>query len=582
MNAAKPKVVIIGLDGATFRNLSPWMDEGLLPNLKFLVSNGSSGELESTKPCLSPAAWTSFMTGVNPGKHGVFGFVKPFRTKRYKREIFSSHDIKAKTIFDILSDYGKTVGAISLPMTYPPFKINGFMVSCGLTTPSTDFDFTYPKDLFEKNGIKKEEYILHVTWTDYPENEKERFFSDLIKCTEVRKNISFKLMDEYDLDLFTIVFGGTDWLQHFCWHIIDPTHHKHNPEEAQRLLPLIKNYYHKIDSIIGEFINRVDENTSLFIVSDHGFGPWQKWIALQKLLEQKKFLYYINKFSLQKVIRRAKRKTQEIRGVLQQTSSIYRKMKSIIKPVAQKAKALFFKKYFKIQKAKNKFHSIVAGSLDTDYWKSIDWQKTISYTGYANDTIYLNLKGREPEGSINPGQEYLKVRNQLIEFLSNLNDPETKNKLKIKIYRNEDIYSGPYSCDGYDLCLEVEDGLYTFQNGANFSDISGKTETWTGTHKKEGIVIAYGKHFKKAYTINSAQITDIAPTALYLLGLPVVDDMDGKVLKAAFRDDYLNQTPITFAGTSKKTEKKATLNSPDGQATTSEKLEKRLADLGYL
>ena len=233
-NNTKSKVIVIGLDGATFTNIKPWMEEGLLPNLKFLIDNGSSGELESTLPRLSSPAWTSFMTGVNPGKHGIFGFIKPLNEKNYKKELYSSVDIKAKTIFEILSEHQKMSVVINLPMTYPSFKINGFMIGCGLTTPSKDLNFTHPENLFDSIKIKKHDYVLNVRWQDYSEDKKEEFFSALIKCAQKRKEASFELMDTCDWDLSVLIFGGTDWMQHFCWHYIDPTHIKYNPKESER------------------------------------------------------------------------------------------------------------------------------------------------------------------------------------------------------------------------------------------------------------------------------------------------------------------------------------------------------------
>ena len=327
MNKNKPKVIVIGLDGATFKILRPWMNEGLLPNLKFLVDNGGSGELESTMPRHSAPAWTSFMTGVNPGKHGIFGFFKPFKDKRYTNELVTSKDIKCKTIFEILSERGKKSIVVNLPITYPPFKINGAMVGCGLTTPSTDLDFTYPKDLLEKIGIKKTDYILNVTPRKYSDNERKTFFADLIKEAEQKKEICLKLMKSNNWDLFVLVFGGTDRLQHFYWHHIDPAHPKYDKAEAEKVLPSIINYYQKLDTIIGDFLKQIDDNTSLFLMSDHGFGPFEKKVAINNILKQNGLFYYTKGDFVQNI----GKIIEEIRGFLHRNFFLYRKIKMIIK-----------------------------------------------------------------------------------------------------------------------------------------------------------------------------------------------------------------------------------------------------------
>lgn len=573
MNKTKPKVMVIGLDGATFTNLKPWMEEGILPNLKFLVENGASGKLKSTVPCLSSLAWTSFMTGVNPGKHGVFGFVKPFKDKTYKKELFSSRDIKAKTIFEILSDYGNVSGAVNIPMTYPSFKINGFMITCGLTTPGTDVNFTYPEDLFERAGLRKSEYVLNVNSRDYCAEEKEKFFLDLIKCTEKRKEVSFKLMDRYDWDFFTIVFGGTDWIQHFFWHLIDPKHIEYNQDEAERFLPLIKRCYQKLDSIVGEFINRMDKNTSLFIISDHGFGPWRKTISLQNLLRQNSLFCYKDESFLS----RSSGIHGKIRKFLHQNSALYRKAKAMIKPAACKLS----KKPGKEKMPEDKIKMRFGFGLNERYWQNIDWQRTVAYAGYTNNTVYLNLKDREPGGIIDSNGEYEQTRDKIIDIISNLREPDSGDKLKVKIYKKEKIYSGPYSQAGYDLCFEVENGGYVLRSHAFAKDIFSENPGWTGTHTRDGIVIAYGGNLKKTHCIKNARIMDIAPTALYLLGVPVPDDMDGEMLKDVINDDYLRQTPVKHQKFSERDEE-IKPRRDIGHKEDMAKVEKRLADLGYI
>lgn len=573
INKDKPRVIVIGLDGATFTNLKPWMEQGLLPNLKFLIDNGASGKLESTMPRHSGPAWTSFMTGVNPGKHGIFGFFKPFKDKRYKKELNSSGDIKAKTVFEILSDNGMASGTINLPMTYPPFKINGFMIGCGLLSPGTDYQFTYPGDLFEKNGINKNGYILDVNPNNYPENEKERFFSELIKADELKRDVCFKLINKQECDLFVVIFGGTDRLQHFYWHCIDPSHEKYDKAEADKFLPLIIKYFQKLDSLIGEFIKIcANKNTSLFIVSDHGFAPLEKYISLHTILEQNNLLNY-KRESLLSINAEL---LSAFRGFLHRHSQIYRQIKNFIKPKYIRFRSKILKQNVDIRKIEKRL-----GGGDEKSWQRINWRKTMAYRGPCEDTLSLNLKGREPEGIIESNGKSVQITDKIINIFRNLRHPIQNRNLKLDIYRKSEIYSGPFLNAAPDLLFDIEDERYTLTTRKDEKQFFSVPKIYTGTHSKNGIIICYGNAFNKSSSINGAKIIDLAPTILYLLKTKIPQYMDGKVIKDAFDSKFINDNPISFNSTSYERNVASSVETAYTEQD-SEKIKKHLADLGYV
>src|ERR1700745_805664 len=139
---AEPKIVIIGLDSATGDLIRPWADQGLLPNLRKISENGVSGELESAIPPLTPPAWTSFMTGKNPGKHGIFHFLEP-QPGSYAMRYANAGSRRSPTIWQLLSSAGRNVGTVNVPFTYPPEQIQGFQIS-GMDTPSEKSPFIHP------------------------------------------------------------------------------------------------------------------------------------------------------------------------------------------------------------------------------------------------------------------------------------------------------------------------------------------------------------------------------------------------------------------------------------------------------
>ena len=136
------KLLIIGLDAATLDLIHPWVMEGKLPTIARLMSAGTSGRLASIVPPITPPAWTSFMTGKNPGKHGIFDFLET-ETGAYSQRYLNAGSRRAKTIWRILNEAGYTVGTMNIPFTYPPEHLDGFQIS-GMGTPSESSPFVYP------------------------------------------------------------------------------------------------------------------------------------------------------------------------------------------------------------------------------------------------------------------------------------------------------------------------------------------------------------------------------------------------------------------------------------------------------
>src|SRR5918911_5639420 len=144
------KVICIGLDGATFDVIDPLVRRGRLPTLSGLLSAGTRAELRSTVPALSAPAWVSFMTGMNPGRHGVFHF-RTMTRGALGSDLVGSWMYRGRKIFDEASRGGLRVSAFRVPMTYPPWPVNGVMVS-GFPTPDPQTNFTYPETLGPRIG----------------------------------------------------------------------------------------------------------------------------------------------------------------------------------------------------------------------------------------------------------------------------------------------------------------------------------------------------------------------------------------------------------------------------------------------
>ncbi|HSF80119.1 MAG TPA: alkaline phosphatase family protein [Anaerolineales bacterium] len=293
--AGAKRVLIIGIDGATFDLVKPWLEAGSLPNLQKIYEGGASCVLLSTLPSNSPPAWTSFMTGMNPGKHGLYGFTRVVPEQGYSRKINSGAVRKVPSVFQYLTTLGYRSAAINMPMLYPPDPINGVIVT-GIDTPGTDSEFTYPHELRHKIFELIPNYILDVrSWGAFLTTEKRaHLFEDIINMIDHRKKLTLQLLSEETWDLFSVVFTATDRAQHFFWRYLDKNHPLYDPDEAAKYKDAIWLVHKKIDDAIGELLAYCDEDTTVAVMSDHGFGPQLRLFRLNQWMLENGFLSLAN------------------------------------------------------------------------------------------------------------------------------------------------------------------------------------------------------------------------------------------------------------------------------------------------
>jgi len=255
------KIVVMGLDGATWKILSNWIKKGKLPFLKWLMKNSAYSNLKSTIPPMTAPAWVSFQTGVNPGKHGVFDFVEYLQNGEEK--IVNGSSVKAKKIWEILENYNKSSCVINMPVTYPPDKTKKSVIISSFLTPPDKTYISPPqlkKDL-EKIGykidVKFERYGLFVSGKKIAKLRK-KIFLEIKDISKKRFNTILYLAKLRDWDFFFTLFRGTDTVQHLFW--------KH---------PLTLDYYKEVDEYLKKIYNffkkKYKDNLYFFIISDHGF-----------------------------------------------------------------------------------------------------------------------------------------------------------------------------------------------------------------------------------------------------------------------------------------------------------------------
>jgi predicted AlkP superfamily phosphohydrolase/phosphomutase len=548
------RIVVIGLDGATLDLIQPWAKAGHLPNLARLMSEGSYGELASTIPPMSPSAWTSFMTGKNPGKHGILDFTQRLPNS-YRTHITTR--TREATLWGMLNQRGLRVCVTNVPQTYPPEKVNGIMVT-GLGTPAHN-PFTYPAGLgaeLEANG-----YNINSKVSYRPGNEMA-FLESAISTEERNVELTIQLLQRVKWDLFVTVLRFTDQVPHFFWRYMDNEHPDHVPSTPE-LRDAILNIYRKADELVGKLVHAAGD-ALVIIMSDHGFGPLYKDVFLNEWLHQGGFVALRQNSAVGSGLRKLMQRIGFTRGQ--------------VGPALSRMRLGWLRAW--LRNSLGERASLIPNVPRPHISDVVDWQRTQAYSmGYIGQ-VYLNVRGRDPEGIV-PPEDYETVRDQVADHLMRLVDPKDNKPVIDRIIRREQVCHGPYADTAPDLFVLMRDLTYITresydwpQDGQIFTrPLTGEN----GGHRIPGVLIMHGDAVRKGQIIHSASIMDIAPTILYLSGCPIPSDLDGAVLKDWLTTQAQVGRPIVLGAPVAPSDTQFELSSSD-----EDELIARLRDLGYV
>lgn len=495
----KPKVIVVGLDGATWDLIKPWAEEGKLSTFRKIMEKGAWGILKSTVPPLSPSAWVSIYTGCKPSKHGVFGFVKRKRDSYFYRPI-SSKDIKKPTIWDILSKFGLRSIVINALFMYPPKPINGVLIT-GLGTPSKQSNFVYPSSYkkfivknFPKYDVDFNEDLLIVS-----DNARE-FISKIKDVTIEQIKLTLYFIKNEKWDFLFSIFRALDVIQHFFWN---------NKE-------LIFKFYKIIDIFLDNLIKLQDSSNdeyTLFLVSDHGFRPLKKYFCVNNWLEHIGMLKTI--------------KTQRKYILTAET------IKKIFLKLGMRDLVWKLKRSSWIEKVLK-----IIPTEELGYIYKIKWGETKAYyyEGSAG-IININLEGREPLGKVSR-KEYKIILDYIVNRLKELEDPETGENVVERVYTKEDLF-GSNDLELPDIYFLLKPGYsaigYNKISNSIFMSPAYERIPRSGDHDINGIFAAYGWNISSGQLKGEVKLWDIAPTILYILGVPIPPYMNGHVLTNIFQ-----------------------------------------------
>ena len=452
------KVLVIGLDCASPELVFDKFKDRL-PNLTNLRETGIHGNLKSCIPAITIPAWMVMMTGKTPGKLGLYGFRHRKGYSYNDMWIANSQRITEKAVWDILKEDDKQSCLVGVPPSYPPFQVNGNLVSCFIT-PGGEKQYTHPPELKAEIENLVGEYIFDVVFRT---EERDEILSQLYEMTRRRFEVIKYLLKNKQWDLFMFVEIGVDRMHHAFWKFFDKEHHLY--QSGNKYENAIPDYYRFLDDRIGEILPLVDNDTAVLVVSDHG-------------VKSMKGAFCINEWLLKQ-------------GHLALKS----------KPTSK----------------------ISFDDVDVDWSKTRAW----GWGGYYA-RIFLNVEGREPQGIIKP-DDYEAERDKLIEELKNVTGPNGE-KWQTKVFKPDEIFD-EYNGDWPDLMVYFDD-LYWRAAGTMGYDTLYLPENDTGpddaVHAENGMFIVHNPQKNYGGVNVDANITDIAPTILSIMGMPIPNDMKGK------------------------------------------------------
>jgi len=500
------KLLVIGWDGATFDLIGPLIKAGCMPHMAKLIERGMSGPLASTVPAVTPVAWTTYMTGVNPGKHGIFDAFLLDRQACAMRFVSAARR-RVKPVWRLLSERGRAASAVNVPVTYPPDKVSGVCIS-GMFTPPGAEDFMHPPGLYEELTARFGRYLDSPAM--YP--DPERYLESLLSGIDWRADLTIHLMEREPWEFFCSVFMESDRVQHFFWEYRDPAHPLH-----AKLHDAIEQVYVRLDEALGRILEHA-KGAAVAMLSDHGAGPLNTAVFLNKWLIDEGYL-----------------------AVKADMQALFTPKKpSALRQLAGKAARAVMPESLRKARIKKKIEGM--NRINDLFCQVVDWERSKAMSDGVSGGIFLN------NDDLDAASRAALVA-ELKEKLLALVDPATGKNPFEAVYEREEIYAGDAVADapdiitvcspGYGVIVPHEFLLYSQE----YLDSVFVKHKWSGRHEKYGIFLLAGPGAKTGAKLTDMAMADVAPTLLYFLDEDIPEYMDGRVAVQGVDPKTLRERP---------------------------------------
>jgi predicted AlkP superfamily phosphohydrolase/phosphomutase len=525
----KPKVIVLGLDGADWKIIDHMIEMGKMPTLASIKQNGAWGPLNSTIPPITCPAWLVFGTGKNPGKLGVYYFLVREGHGYHTVPFYFEHDVSGDNFWDLLSMNGFNVGIVNVPTVHKPHRINGFIVAGFMSKSRKRWlgegegdALTYPEDLGREISDNVGEYNIDFPKTTSPKAHLLTLEEEIEDYEEValqRAKALEYLMKEKEWDLMVVDIMATDRIGHSMAQIISPSGGKYVTKQAQDLRTRIEEFYSNIDSIVGRIKKSAGEDAYIFIISDHGMGPQKGKFAVNDWLMKNGFLHL-----------RSQGKQEAVNDKPSLKNRLYHRLSRI-------SKALHLSRIIEriVKLLPNKLQGSVPYPLRGIKDDEVDWSRTkVFYKEYGH--LFINQKGREPEGIVDPERSDALV-NELIEKLKKETSAHFGNHGRLRYFKGKDIYSGRFREFAPDLYFDIGAVYYNIDARIGHEGLFERTEdSIRGNHRQNGIFMIQHRDVRKG-RFDGLNLMDIGPTVLHIFDQSLPEGVDGRVLKELYKED---------------------------------------------
>ncbi len=514
------RVLVIGLDGASPHLVRDWAEH--LPNLRSMMARGRHGILVSVVPPRSVPAWYCFATGMNPAKIGVFGFSQRI-PGTYDYTFANLTHCRAPTFWQWLNLHGVKTAAVNVPGTYPPHDIDGVLVS-GWPAPVNrgNLVYSFPESLSRVFDRRLGQPFEFVSEEPLLRDNDAEALEGRLRLTRMHGDVAYWVLAEHEWDVAVVVLTATDQAAHQFWRHIDPTHPAHDPEAELRLGDSLLRVYAAADQQVGRLVTLLDQDDTVFVVSDHGFGPTDRTFYLNEWLRQEGYLVLEEQGQPGKVSWRS-------RLIAHLASPIFRlnEASPAFRRVAQPFKRRALSNVLRDEYVRVKEQGLVRLNH-----VAVDWNRTRAYSP-DEASLYVNLRGRDPEGLVEPGEEADRLLDEIADGLRSVADPKSGEKIPTVLLRKEEIYSGPFLPEAPDLLLAMDNYRTEVMAEIGFGSLFNLNPVRSGTHTPEGIFVVSGPGISPGLW-TGAGLMDIAPTVAHMMGVPVPEEADGRVLLGLF------------------------------------------------